>query len=81
MDDAYEKKVLDLLESIRADGISTNASERIEESFIRAIVKRGYEYHVWTIDDPAEAKQLFALGADGVMTDDPRRLCSGLGKI
>jgi len=28
----------------------------------------------WTINDPAEAKLLVSLGADGVMTDDPARI-------
>lgn len=35
----------------------------------------GLRVDFWTIDDPAEAARLFALGADGVMTDDPRTLC------
>ena len=28
----------------------------------------------WTINDPAEAERLLALGADGIMTDDPRAI-------
>lgn len=28
----------------------------------------------WTINDPTEARRLVALGADGVMTDDPARI-------
>jgi len=36
----------------------------------------GLRVDFWTIDDPAEAQRLFALGADGVMTDDPRALCA-----
>jgi glycerophosphoryl diester phosphodiesterase len=34
----------------------------------------GLRVDFWTIDDPTEAKRLFALGADGVMTDDPRSM-------
>jgi glycerophosphoryl diester phosphodiesterase len=40
----------------------------------------GLRVDFWTIDDPEEARRLFAMGADGVMTDDPRRLCAGLGR-
>jgi glycerophosphoryl diester phosphodiesterase len=29
----------------------------------------GVDY--WTINDPDEARRLVALGADGIMTDDP----------
>ena len=36
----------------------------------------GLRVDFWTIDDPAEAQRLFALGADGVMTDDPRTMCA-----
>jgi len=32
----------------------------------------------WTIDDPLEARRLVALGADGIMTNDPRRVAPGL---
>ncbi len=32
----------------------------------------------WTINDPAEAKRLIALGADGIMTDDPARMIPAL---
>lgn len=35
----------------------------------------GLRVDFWTIDDPSEASRLFALGADGVMTDDPRAVC------
>lgn len=36
----------------------------------------GLRVDFWTIDDPAEAERLFAMGADGVMTDDPRTMCA-----
>jgi len=34
----------------------------------------GVRVDYWTIDDPAEAARLFALGADGVVTNDPRAI-------
>ncbi|MBX3209699.1 MAG: hypothetical protein KF764_31990 [Labilithrix sp.] len=36
----------------------------------------GLRVDFWTIDDPEEAARLFAMGADGVMTDDPRAVCA-----
>lgn len=32
----------------------------------------GLRVDFWTIDDPAEARRLLAMGADGIMTDDVR---------
>lgn len=54
----------------RAYGI-TIASPSVIERFHQC----GLRVDFWTIDDPDEAARLFAMGADGVMTDDPRRLC------
>jgi glycerophosphoryl diester phosphodiesterase len=34
----------------------------------------GAEVHVWTINDPAEAARLLALGCDGIITDVPAAL-------
>jgi glycerophosphoryl diester phosphodiesterase len=39
--------------------------------FIDKCHAAGMRIDFWTINDPSEAKRLFALGADGVMTDDP----------
>jgi glycerophosphoryl diester phosphodiesterase len=36
----------------------------------------GAKVEFWTIDDPEEADRLVALGADGVMTNDPRAYAS-----
>jgi glycerophosphoryl diester phosphodiesterase len=38
----------------------------------------GLEVHYWTINDSAEALRLAALGADAVMTDDPRLVAPAL---
>jgi glycerophosphoryl diester phosphodiesterase len=58
----------------RAHGF-TFASTRV----IDRLHALGLRVDFWTIDDPEEARRLFAMGADGVMTDDVRTLAAGLG--
>lgn len=42
--------------------------------FIRRAALLGAAVSVWTVDDPALAVRLWARGANGVLTNDPRRL-------
>jgi len=36
--------------------------------------EHGIQVHYWTVDDPADINKLIDLGADGIMTDEPRIL-------
>lgn len=47
-------------------------------AFIDKCHRLGMRVDYWTINDPAEARRLIALGADGVMTDDPARMAPAL---
>jgi glycerophosphoryl diester phosphodiesterase len=38
----------------------------------------GLAVDFWTVDDPELARRLVALGADGIMTNDPRRIVPAL---
>ncbi|MGX7828223.1 glycerophosphodiester phosphodiesterase family protein [Actinokineospora sp. 24-640] len=46
----------------------------VDRRLVAAARRRGGEVHVWTIDEPAEMRQLLDLGVDGLMTDRPRVL-------
>lgn len=70
--------VMNTLKMINADGIDTNAA--IPESFIRSIIKQGYEWHVWTIDEPQEAKQMSGLGVVSITTNRPGYIRKHLSK-
>jgi glycerophosphoryl diester phosphodiesterase len=40
----------------------------------------GLRVDFWTIDDPAEARRLLAMGADGIMTDDVRAVAPAFAR-
>jgi len=48
----------------RALGMST-----VTARAIRGFQAAGVEVHVWTVNDPARMRELFALGVDGIVTD------------
>jgi len=41
----------------------------VTPQLVKAAHESGVEVHVWTIDDPADMRRLFALGVDGIITD------------
>lgn len=51
------------------------------ERFIAKCHQLGMRVDFWTINDPAEAHRLIALGADGIMTDDPARMAPALRDV
>ena len=50
-------------------------------AFIAKCHRLGIRVDFWTINDPAEARRLVALGADGIMTDDPARMAPALASL
>jgi glycerophosphoryl diester phosphodiesterase len=48
----------------------------VDRRFVQAAHRRGLQVHVWTIDDPIEARELVELGVDGIMSDRPDWLLS-----
>jgi glycerophosphoryl diester phosphodiesterase len=59
---------------IRAFGIRLDTRRFVDKCHALGLV-----VHYWTINDPREARRLVDLGADGVMTDDPRLVAPALG--
>jgi glycerophosphoryl diester phosphodiesterase len=45
---------------------------------VRGLVARGLVVNVWTVNDPAEARDLADLGVDGIITDAPGELRAAL---
>jgi glycerophosphoryl diester phosphodiesterase len=61
---------MDALQLPTRQGITDLTHPRI----IHAAHARNLAVHYWTVNDPHEMKSLLEKGADGLMSDDPRRL-------
>lgn len=67
------EEVADGLKSTGADGLGTQGNrEIVTPEFVMSLQKQGLrEFHVWTIDEPADAKYFQQLGAIGITTNRP----------
>ena len=71
-------EVLEKLRATGADGIDICFDpEAHDEAFVRKIKDAGYEFHVWTVDNLANAEKAFARGADTVTTNCAKKLLDG----
>jgi len=68
--------VLATLKDIKADGLDSN--KNVPGEIAKKIMKEGYEWHAWTINDVATAKKLKALGIHSITTDRPELIKSSL---
>lgn len=64
------ESVLNTLKLVHSDGLSSNIT--IPESFIEAMQKHGYEWHVWSVDDLKTSERAKALGAKSITTNMPK---------
>lgn len=73
-------EILATLGRIRAHGLSTQANaEVVDEAFVRRLRAAGYEFHVWTVDEPDLARRFRDLGADSITTNRPAFIREVLG--
>ena len=52
----------------------------VSERRVRRWHREGRAVLVWTVNDPADARRMTALGVDGIITDDPGRARSSTGR-
>ncbi len=63
--------ILQVLEHTGARGIAARACSAIDAAFVRALHAAGRECHIWTVNDPKNARRFALLGVDSVFTDRP----------
>jgi len=65
-------KLLNKLDDIDANGISTSISNFLNQSYIEQFTSRGYEYHLWTIDNQKIAEKFIKIGVNSITTNTPK---------
>ena len=68
--------VLQTLKDTNSDGLDAN--KNVPGEIARKIMKEGYEWHAWTVNDVATAKKLKNLGIHSITTDRPELIKSSL---
>jgi glycerophosphoryl diester phosphodiesterase len=54
-----------------ADGLDLSADPALDAAFAGKVRAAGLKLYVWTVNDPAVARRMAALGVDGITTDRP----------
>ena len=69
------KSVVETLKKTGATGLGTQANDTVvTPEFVKAIRDAGIECHVWTVNDPQQAKRYAELGFDSITTDKPAEI-------
>lgn len=66
--------ILETLDTIGADAVSTSARDGISREFVAGLRKQGFPHHVWTVNDAATARKFLELGSRTITTDRPGAL-------
>ncbi len=70
---SYGRSLAGQAKACGLDGLDVHWSG-VTRRFARAVKAAGLRLYIWTVDDPAQAARLQALGADGITTNRPNRL-------
>lgn len=66
------KQILRTLKKTKSDGLDSQAEpEVVDRNLVNNLQELGYEYHVWTVNDPDQARYFSKLGVESITTDRP----------
>jgi glycerophosphoryl diester phosphodiesterase len=74
------EELIQQAKSIHADGLDLSFKGPMDREFVNRVKGAGLKFYVWTVDDPAIAKQYADWGADGITTNRAAWLESQLAK-
>ena len=73
--------IIDTLHKIDATGLDCKASDHIDEFFAQQLRSEGFEFHVWTVDEPRVAERFQGLGVDSITTNRPAAIRKSLSAV
>jgi glycerophosphoryl diester phosphodiesterase len=62
-------EIIRALRQTGADGVDSCCADFLDAEFVRKIHGAGFEFHVWTIDEPEKAAKFKALGVDSITSN------------
>jgi glycerophosphoryl diester phosphodiesterase len=65
------QEILARVRAARLDGLDLESTWPIDSVFVQQTRRAGIKLYVWTLDDPARARDLIAVGIDGIATNRP----------
>lgn len=84
-EEAWHPEVKDVLKTLKetgATGLGSQSHEGVlDQTFVSAITDAGFEFHVWTVNDPPFAAKLKSFGTMSLTTDRPEFLRSNMEKV
>ncbi len=63
------EEIITVLRRTGADGVDSCYADFIDAEFIRKIHDAGFEFHVWTIDEPEQAARFKAMRVDSITSN------------
>lgn len=70
-------EIVATLKRTNATGLGIGFKE-VDESLVRAVENAGFEFHVWTVDDPAVGSRFAEWGSRSITTNWPKRIREAL---
>ncbi len=64
-------RVMSTLKRIDAMGLNSKAHACVDATFVDTLREENFEFHCWTVNEPAVAKRFLDLGVDSITTDRP----------
>ena len=65
------RKIINELKRTHANGVDINDAPPVNQDFLNQIKNAGFEYHIWTVDQPDLAQKYANWGVDSITTNRP----------